>query len=272
MNNKVNKITSKTQLININEIYQYKNCLAYLIKKNLFVKYNQTFFGYLWILLQPLAQMILLTFFFNRVMRLDSGNLPYALFVLCGIIVIRFFSNSVMSASSSIARSSSLVKQIYIPKIFLPLSGTVEAIFPYLVGLLMIITLSFYYSVPFTFKYLYLIPLMIYLGFISFGFSLIFSSLNLQFKDINQALPVFLQFMLYLSPVVYMANMVPDFIYQYYIYNPFVGSILFFRWCIEPNGIFPLLEIIASLKTSLLIFVFGFFLFQKRQNNFADYI
>src|SRR5688500_10886422 len=111
------------QLVNVAELWRYRELLGFLIWRDVKVRYKQTVLGAAWAILQPFAQMVVLSIFFGRMAELGSGGVPYPLFVFAGLLPWTFFSNAITSASGSIVGSQNLVTKVYFPRLFIPASS-----------------------------------------------------------------------------------------------------------------------------------------------------
>src|SRR5438477_7991074 len=115
------------QQIDIKEILDYRELLAFLVWRDIKIRYRQTLLGGLWAVLQPLIAMLIFTFIFNRLAGVKSDGPPYPLFALAGLAPWTFFSTAVSQSSNSLVSNQQLVSKIYFPRVFIPL-GSVGAL------------------------------------------------------------------------------------------------------------------------------------------------
>src|SRR5215469_923030 len=115
------------QPVDLTEIYLYRELLAFLVWRDIKIRYRQTLLGGLWAVLQPLVAMLILTLIFNRLAGVKSDGPPYPLFAFAGLAPWTFFSTAVSQSSNSLVSNQALVSKVYFPRVFIPL-GAVGAL------------------------------------------------------------------------------------------------------------------------------------------------
>jgi lipopolysaccharide transport system permease protein len=123
------------------ELWRYRELLLYLCARDVKVRYKQTALGAAWAILQPAMMMVVFTYFFNKLGKLGSGELPYPLFACAGLMPWMFFSQAVINASNSVIGSERLISKIYFPRLFIPMATIGAAIVDFLVGCLLLATM-----------------------------------------------------------------------------------------------------------------------------------
>lgn len=271
-NTDIVRICSSNKFIDIADLVRYKSLFYYILWKDFSVKYKQTIFGFIWLFLQPLGLMILMTLFFNRVARLPSDGLPYPVFVLAALVPWRFFASSLATASTSVIRSSSLLKQVYIPRLYFPVAGVASCILTAIAAFIILMAVMVYYDMPFSIKLLLIPVILTHTALLALSISLFLSSLNTIVRDIGHALPIVLQGWMYSSPIVYPLSLVPDEYKSIYILNPMVGIVETFRWCLSGAAEFPLASVYSSAIACIFMLAFGLWVFGKYEKTFIDVI
>ena len=265
------KPRSGWQPVNVAEISHHRELLGFLIWRDIKIRYRQTILGGLWAILQPLLAMLIFTVVFNRFAGVRSDGPPYPLFAYAGLTAWFFFTNSVSQSSNSLVSHQQLVSKIYFPRVFIPI-GAMGA---FLIDLLLSVTLCFglmlHYHWPFT-RNLLLLPIFI-VGCIltAGGTGLILSAVNVNFRDVKYAVPFLIQMGLFVTPVIYPARYIPPHWQSLVGLNPMAGMVMGFRHALLGSpASWTLMSI--SLVTSLLLFVFGLFIFRRMELRFADII
>jgi lipopolysaccharide transport system permease protein len=289
--------------INFDELWQYREMLLFLIWRDLKVRYKQTVLGMSWALIQPFVLMIVFSFVFGRLARLPSDGVPYPLFSYTGLLPWTFFSNGLIKAATSMTSNSGLIKKIYFPRLMLPLIAIASGLVDLALSFLMLLVLMLYYALtainttgalgiygiePGTFAYeafqnvgvhfqitpnIIWLPALILLAFVaSLGISLWFAALNVNFRDIGQAVGFVTRIGLYLTPVAYPASALPAALQPIVALNPMTGVVEGFRWALLGTDTAPGFSIIVSALISLLLLVTGAFYFRRAESNFADLI
>ena len=258
--------------INLWELWEEREILYRFIWRDFKVRYKQTVLGYLWLILQPLAQMFLYTLFFSYIARVPSNGIPYPIFLLSALIPWRFFSGSLSSGAGAIVGASGLLKRVYFPRLYLPISGVVSGVIDVLVGFLVLLGAMVYFHIIPEPKII-LVPFLIaLLALLSFATILIISSLNAFFRDISRSIPIISQGWMYASPVVYPISLVPESVLDLYILNPVVGVIHAFRWATVGTPGDPWGLLAYSVVATGILLSIGLIMFRSFERNFVDVI
>ena len=265
------KPTNKLQFLNIQEIFNYRELLFSLVKRDLQVRYRQTIIGGLWAIVQPRTTMIILSFFFGHLANISGGGVPYPIFSYAGLLLWTYFTGAITASSASMVASSSLITKVYFPRIIIPIAATITGLVDYAVASLVLIVLMFYYQIMPSTQIL-LVPLTLLLTwFLAMGMGFWLSAINVKYRDVGYVLPFFIQLMLFITPVIYPSSIAPNF-RSVLALNPMTGIIDAHRAMIL--GGLPInwgaLGISAVLV--ILIFVTGSAYFKKVERYFADII
>jgi len=250
------------------KITYYMDLILVLTAKEIKVKYKSSFLGYLWSLLHPLSMAVVFYFAFKFVMKIPVEN--FTLFLISGLFPWQWFSNSVASSASSLLANSSLIKKVNFPRYFIPLSLVLNDAFHFVVSLPVIIGFVLFYHVPITPSWIYGVPLLMITQFlITYGLSLMVSSINLFFRDMERLIMIGLNILFYLTPIIYDVSLVPEQFRNYFLFNPLFGVIegwhnLFLKGFVD----WKLYGI--SLIQSLAIFFIGFLVFKRLSWRFAE--
>src|SRR5712672_2905394 len=177
--------------------------------------------------------MIVFTVIFSRIAHLPSdGTTPYALMVFAGILPWTFFSTGLSEASNSLINNANLISKVSFPRLIVPTATVVVAFVDFLITFLMLILLMLWYQFPFGWRLL-ILPAFTRLAFLaSMGPALWIPALNVKYRDFRYVIPFIVQLGLYVSPVGFSSNIVPEKWRLLYSLNPMVGVIDGFRWCL----------------------------------------
>ena len=257
---------------NFKEILEYKDLLYFLILKDIKARYAQSVIGIGWAIIQPLFFMLVFTVIFGKLAKIDSEGVPYQIFSFTALVPWTFFSNAMADSSYSLSANLSLITNIYIPRILIPLSVTVGKFIDFFISFFILIILLIFYDYLPDEKIL-LIFMYVFLMFISaFAFGLLLGTMAIQYRDIKYALPFGIQLFMYASPVAYSTNMLPQKYHIIYSLNPMVTVIEGFRNIFLNTGNINLEMIIVSFLTSFLLLIIGIVYFSKTERIFADVV
>ncbi len=241
--------SDKNGLQYIAELVHFRAVLLEMVKQQLILRYRRTVFGYLWTLINPLFMMAVTTLVFSNIFNLDFKD--YGIFLFVGMVPFIFFSTSVTQSAHSFIINQSIIKQIYIPKIMFPLSNLITTFIDsiFLLIILFVIILIFkgdlYFSIIF-------VPISYILVFLfSFGVALFVSVSTVYFYDLQNLIAIFMQALIFLTPVFYKPDALSGRLSDLIALNPLTQFVELFRAPID-QGVFP------SATTVLLASLFAF--------------
>jgi len=253
------------------EFWKHRELLYFLTVRDIKVRYKQTAIGVFWVLLQPLLTTIILTLVFSSFARFDSIGVSYPIFVLCGTILWLFVHTAITVTSNSFVGNTNLVTKIYFPRLIVPVASTMACVMDLFLSLPFVAILLFYYRVEITWQ-IALAPLFLFLVFVlAASFGILFSALNVRFRDVKFAVPFFLQVWLLASPIFYPASMIPEKWRLIFALNPLVGIIEGWRSSVFGSTFDLSLIGISSLSLLVLVIV-SFTVFRSMEDDFADLI
>ena len=257
--------------LNLKELFSYLDLFLTLTYRDLRVKYAQTFMGFTWAFVQPLVQLIILTFVFGKVVNVDTGNIPHPLFTLAGMCSWTYFALVVQQSGSSIIGAQDMVKKIYFPRLIIPLSKAIIGFIDYGITLVFLIVLLVYYDFIPSANILYL-PIFILLTIMAgLGAGIWISALTIRYRDFQYVIPFVLQFGLYATPIAYPVELVPEKFLLLFHLNPMSGIVEGFRWSVV-GGNPPETYAFLSFGVSILLFLTGIRYFKKAEQTIADLI
>jgi lipopolysaccharide transport system permease protein len=258
--------------LNLRELWNYRDLLCILVERDLRLLYKQTALGITWVILQPLIAAVILTIVFGWVARLPSDGAPYLLFVVSGMTVWTYFSQSLQRAGNSVVHNAHLVSKVYFPRLLLPLVHILRALIDFTVVMLVLFVLMAIYRIPPSARLLTIPVLLVFMMLTATGIALWFSALTVKYRDCTNGLPYFLQIWMYATPVVYPISIVPERWRWIFGMNPAVGFIETFRWAVFGHGALRIELLLSSIVISLVILFSGAFFFRRAERGFADVI
>lgn len=273
-NNKVTVITpsDKSILPNFRQMWLYRDLLQTFTWRDIQVRYKQTILGVMWVILQPVATMIIFAFFFGRVAKIPSNNLPYSLFVLTGLVLWNFFSSTLSQASSSLVDNESLIKKAYFPRMLLPMSAMFTATVDLGINLIVLILFSLFLKTPPSiWFFVYLLPAYLLTGLSALGCGLFMSALNVKYRDVRYILPFAFQILLFLSPIIYPINIVSPLNQLFIALNPLTTAIELLRSTFgNSSALSQPIIIFISVVSCVVYIIIGNLYFLKTESLFAD--
>ena len=253
-------------------LWEYRELVFFMVWRDLTTRYKQTALGIGWAVLQPVVTLVIFSLVFGRVAKVPTGDTPYTLFALVGLVPWTYFSQAVGRAGQGLVRDASLISKVYFPRLVVPLASSITPLVDFAIAFLLMAVMLVWYQVMPT-PAIALLPLFILMAFAAtMGFGLWFAALNVRYRDVSHIIPFFVQIGLFASPIAYPSHLVPVEWQTLYALNPMVCVIEGFRWCLL-GGAPPSLEMIGmGLLTIVLFLPTGLIYFKATERTFADVI
>jgi len=265
--------TTGLAALNLRDLWVYRELVLFMIWRTLKVRYKQTLLGATWAVIQPLMTMIVFNFIFGNVAKVPTDNIPYPIFSYTALLPWGLFTTALNQASRSLTANQNMVTKIYFPRLVLPISSVLAGLVDFAIAFVILIGLMIYYGVSPAWNVLWTLPLFLLLSIITaLGVALWLSAINVQYRDVNYALPFLTQFWLFITPVAYSASIISDKWKLVYSLNPMAGVVNGFRWALLGAGTGPDTALWISVLISLVILVSGLFYFRNMERTFADMI
>jgi lipopolysaccharide transport system permease protein len=258
--------------LNLGDIWRYRELLYFLTWRDIKVRYKQTTIGVGWAILQPLLTMVVFTVFFGKMAQIPSEGIPYPVFSYSGLLLWTYFSSSVSNSGNSLVNNTNLITKVYFPRTVIPLSSSLTGIVDYVIAMSILVVMMFLYGF-FPKPRLLLLPLVFFLAFISAtGFGLWLSALNVKYRDVRYVIPFFIQLLLFATPVIYPATILPERSRWLLFLNPISGIIDAHRALTLGHRPIDWCALFVSSTIGFLVFITGIFYFRRTERFFADVI
>ena len=255
------------------DLWRYRELWFILAWRDVTVRYKQTIIGVAWALIRPLITMLILVLVFGKIAKLPSGGVPYPLLVLPGMLAWQLFAAGLSSSSGSLVSNAGLISKVYFPRLIIPLSSLGVSVVDFLVTLPLLIVVMLWYGQGLTWHLLFLPAIVLVAVMVALGVGLWASAINVRYRDATVIIPFIMQFGLYLSPVAYSIDAVPEAYRTWYSLNPMVGVIEGFRWCLISQATGPtLLSMASTLIVTTVLLITGYRYFRSTERTFADII
>lgn len=259
--------------IDLGELWRYRELIFILGWRDVQVKYKQMSIGVLWAVIRPVLTMVVFTVIFGKVANLPSGGVPYPILTFAGLLPWQLFSNCLSDINSSVVRSGGMVTKIYFPRLVLPVGAIVSSLVDFLIACGILAALMAWYGIAPT-PAVILLPLFLLLTLLAaLGIGLWFAALNVEYHDFAYVVPFFISLGMFVSPVAYSTNVIPESWRALYSLNPMVGAIDGFRWALLGQNFLPNWNgLMISAVVMMVLLVTGAFYFRKTERAFADVI
>jgi lipopolysaccharide transport system permease protein len=259
-------------LLDVDELWRYRYLFVVLVWRTLKIRYQQTAIGVAWAVLQPLLLTGVFTLVFSRLAGMPTDGQPYPIFVLGGLLMWQFVSQSFMQASVSVVFESYLVTRIYFPRILLLIAPIGAALFDLACVFGLMVCFMLWYGVAPGIGALAFVPAVLLAAATVFGLSLWLATLYVRYRDIGQLLPFLTLLWMYLSPVIYPLSLLPPEYEALYAMNPVVVAVQISRWAFA-GGLPPSTNMVGiSTIVAACLVVSGLWFFRRHEGRFADIV
>jgi len=253
----------------LKEFEYYKDLILELTKKEIKIRYKNSYLGYLWSIANPLLLALIFYFVFKIVTKVKMED--YTLFLISGLFVWQWISNSIMGGANLFISNASLIKKVNFPRNFLALSLILSEGFNFILSIPVIIFFLVIYDKSLSLTW-FVIPLyLIITGILIYSLSLLIATINLFFRDMERLIGLFLTFIFYLTPIIYPLSMIPKK-FQFLMYlNPFFPFIVMWQKLFFQN-IIEFKFMIISVVYAILFVLIATKIFNKLKYKFADLV
>ena len=255
------------------ELWAYRDLFYFLAWRDVLVRYKQTTIGIAWSVVRPLLTAVVFTLVFSRIAKLPSGNVPYPILIYAAMLPWQFFSNSIQQSAESLIQDANLISKVYFPRLIIPSTAIAVSLIDFFISLVILFALMIWYGYLPDGKIIFLPLLLLWLTMVSLGGGFLLAALNVKYRDFRYIVPFIVQFGLYICPVGFSSDLVPEKFRFIYSLNPMVGIIDGFRWVLlgkNVNLYWP--GFLLSLLITVILFISGVIYFLKTERKFADVI
>ncbi len=256
----------------IRELWTYRELAYFLAWRDVKVRYKQTVLGVLWAVIQPLFTMVVFVLLFSQLARIPTDGTPGPIFYFSALVPWTYFSGTVSNAGMSLVDNSGLLTKIYFPRIILPASVALSNLVDFLIGSVLFIGFMAYYKIPIGWNLLLWPALVILLVLLSLSLGLFLAALNVKYRDFRYAIPFAIQLLLFATPIIYPASMIPEKFRWLVAFNPLSGLIEAFRYALAPSRAMDWGLLWFSIGFTATLFVAGVAYFKSAEKAFADIV
>ena len=269
----VNEPAGRWTLPRLRELWEHREIVYFLGKRDIAVRYKQAVLGTAWVVLQPLLLALIFAVFLSLLnSRVAPSGVPTAVFALTGMTMWLFFSTAMMRCTESTVSNVELISKVYFPRLAIPIAALAQSAFDFVVSFVVLVGVLLCFGVVPPLHVLALPAIFAIALGLALGIGLWLSALVVRYRDVKLLIPFMIQTLIFISPVLYSLEIVPDRYQALYALNPLVGVLEGFRWCLLPGAPVPGLVLLVPAATGLLLIVGGLLYFQRAESTFADYI
>ena len=271
------EISSSNRILNLNKVWEYRDLLWLLVRRDFVSFYKQTIFGPIWFFIQPIFTTIVFVFIFGNLAGISTDGLPQPLFYMAGITAWAYFSECLLKTSTVLKDNAHIFGKVYFPRLIMPLSIVFSGLIKFLVQFIMLLLVIIFFAIKmktiFISWYIILTPFIILLiAAQGLGFGMIISALTTKYRDLALLVAFGLQPFLYATPIAYPLSSLSGKTKFIISLNPITYLIEGFRKCIYGIGEFDLYKLLYVTIISCIILFVGIIIYNKVEKNFIDTI
>ena len=260
------------------ELWEYRDLLFLLVRRDFVAKYKQTILGPLWFIIQPLLMTVVFTVIFGNIAKISTDELPGPLFYLANLVLWGYFAQNLGVASAIFTTNAYLFTKVYFPRLIVPGAAAVSSLFGSAIQLVTFLGFLFYYNlftaagalISIRWEVILLPLVVLQMIVMSLGVSLWMSSLTAKYRDFTHLMGFLTQIWMYCTPVVFPLSEVRESLRWLFWLNPMTAVIEWFRYAFLGNGVVTGSGYILSVVISLILFVTGVMVFNRTARKFVD--
>jgi lipopolysaccharide transport system permease protein len=258
------------QLIDLGELWRYKDLLWFLVRRDVKARYAQSILGIGWAVIQPVFNMLVFTIIFGNLAKISSEGVPYAIFSYAALVPWTYFSNALTESGSSLVTARNMITKVYFPRLIVPLAPVLAKLLDFGIAMLLLFGLMVYFGIAPTVWSLGLPLLVALMMLTASGAGMWLTAMAIRYRDVKYALQFGVRLFMYASPVVYAASEVPERFRLVYGLNPMAGVIEGFRAALLGTRAMQWDLLAVGTASALFIFVTGALYFRRMERVFAD--
>jgi len=266
--------------LNLAEVWAYKDLLMMYVKRDIVVLYKQTILGPAWFFIQPILTTIMFMFVFGGIAGISTDGLPQPLFYMAGILCWNYFSDCITKASTTFTLNANVFSKVYFPRLVVPISIVISNLVKFFIQFGLFAVLYIFYiiqgaSIAIN-AYALLFPiLIIMLAGLGLGFGIIISSMTTKYRDLTFLFTFAVQLWMYITPVIYPLS-VMEGKYEKWMWiiqmNPITSIIEAFKYGFLGSGTFTWFSLAYSFLFTIVVLIFGAWVFNKVERSFVDIV
>lgn len=251
------------------EIYEYREMIFSLVKRDLRGRYKGSALGFLWTFINPLLQLLIYTMVFSVIMR--SGIEDYYIFLFVALVPWIFFSTSLTGGAGCIIAQQDMVKKIYFPREVLPIAHVTSQFINMLLSFIVIFVVLIFTRHPLHLKAILCLPIIMLVEYVlALGITMVVSAVTVYLRDVEYILGILTMAWQFLTPVMYSVDMVPEQMRGIFFLNPMTPIIIAYRNILYDGTVPQLGTLLSASVIGIVILIVGWALFHHLQKHFVE--
>jgi lipopolysaccharide transport system permease protein len=254
------------------DLWRYRELLYFLAWRDILVRYKQTALGVAWVLIRPALTMAAFVAF-RRLVGAPASVVPEPVLVFAAVLPWQFFSTALLESSNSLTASASLLSKVYFPRVIIPMAAVATSLVDFAVTLALLAALMAFHGVAPQLSLLMLPAFLVLVSAMVMGAGLLLAAMNVRYRDFRYVVPFLVQIGLFVSPVAFTTDALPERWRALYSLNPMVGVIEGFRWAVLGDRVsVDLRAVEISIAVTVAVCATGVWYFRRTERSFADVV
>jgi len=263
---------SRPVQLELKELIANWNLILILTRREIKIRYKQRIIGGAWVILQPVLTMVIFTILFGYLMNTPTDGSPYPVFTYVALVPWTFFTHSLTKSTMSLRLNTELITKVYFPRLVLPIASVLAAFLDFIIAFSILIILMFVYDIQPT-TAIFFTPVFVLMTIVTaLSVGLWLAAISVEYRDVENILPFIIQTGLFVTPVAYSSDLIPEKWQWLYALNPMTGVVEGFRWALLGKGDPPGIIFAVSFTMVFVLLIGGLYFFKKREDFFADMI
>ncbi len=261
--------------VNLKELWQYRDLLMLLVKRDFISVYKQTILGPIWFFIHPMLTTVTFTIVFGMFAQLPTDGIPTILFYLTGVTFWNYFSSCLTATSNTFITNAAVFGKVYFPRLIVPISIVISNLMKLAIQFLLLIIVWVYYMVVNDSVHpqstLIFVPVILLLfALMGLGFGLLFSALTTKYRDLSFLIAFGVQLLMYASAVIFPVSVLSAEKQWMLMLNPLVPLMEAIKYSFLGAGIFSWPYLIYSASFTMITLIIGVLIFNKVEKGFID--
>jgi lipopolysaccharide transport system permease protein len=260
------------QLIDWQELRQYKDLFYFLVWRDVKILYKQTVLGFAWAVIRPVFSMLVFSVVFGKLANVPSDGVPYPIFSYAALVPWTYFSSAMVDSNNSLISSGSMLTKVYFPRLVIPMTPVLAKLVDFAIGFSILVLMMVWYGFVPTLGVVFLPFFVLLMILTAAGIGMWLSAMAIQFRDVRHATPFLAQLLMYAAPVVWPVSLIPVQYRLLYGLYPMAGVIEGFRSALLGTTPMPWDLILTGTLSAIGIAFTGALYFRRTERIFADVV
>ncbi|MBK9291152.1 MAG: ABC transporter permease [Bacteroidetes bacterium] len=261
--------------VNLKELWQYRDLIAQLVRRDFVAKYKQTILGPLWFLIQPLFTTLMFVVVFGNIAGIPTDGVPKILFYMAGLVGWNYFATCLNDTSQTFIKNASIFGKVYFPRLAMPLSIVISNLVSFFIQFLFLIGFMIYFSITGAdirpgWEVLLIPVLVVIIAGLGLGFGIIITSLTTKYRDLVHLITFGVTLWMYATPIIYPLSEIPEKYKPYVLANPMTAVVETFKTALIGVGEVNYLNLAYSFVFMVAVLALGIIIFNKVERTFMD--